>query len=154
MLQTGTEVVVSERSAGSQVGPRRFDELGGIGRHIYRLSAELARYACFCHIDRIDMIKKFFRRNWLLQAKRTESLERVNTSPRRYLPYGFALFHPASTGALQPRSVGFSAELGFWHPIAHLRDLLSLGVYGLKASGAALDPPPSEGFDMDAENSN
>ena len=127
---------------------------GGLGRHIYRLSAGLARYACFCHIDRIDMIRNFFCRNWLLQAKRTESLERVNTSPRRYLPSGLALFYPASTGALQPRSVGFSAELGFWQRIADLEDLLSLGVYGLKASGAALDPPPSEGFEMDAEDSN
>lgn len=60
------------------------------------------------------------------------SLERVYAEQMRHHPYGYALFHPASTSALQPGSVGFFNELGFWNPIAHLEDVPSLAKYGLK----------------------
>jgi len=38
----------------------------------------------------------------------------------KHHPYGYALFHPVSNESLNPGSVGFLDELGFWHPIANL----------------------------------
>ena len=72
------------------------------------------------------------------------SLERVYVEQMRHHPYGFALFHPASTSALQPGSVGFFDELGFWHSIAHLEDPLSLKRHGLNSPEEALDRSPAE----------
>lgn len=72
------------------------------------------------------------------------SLERVYADQMRHHPYGYALYHPASTTTLRPGSVGFFDGLGFWNPIAHLEDLPSLKKHGLKQPSEALERSPTE----------
>ena len=72
------------------------------------------------------------------------SLERVYADQMRHHPYGYALYHPASTTTLRPGSVGFFDGLGFWNPIAHLEDLPSLQKHGLKRPSEVLERCPSE----------
>jgi hypothetical protein len=56
----------------------------------------------------------------------------------KHHPYGYALFHPVSNESLNPGSVGFLDELGFWHPIANLEDPESLSRQGLTSPSAPL----------------
>ncbi|KAL8822490.1 MAG: hypothetical protein Q9191_006776 [Dirinaria sp. TL-2023a] len=72
------------------------------------------------------------------------SLERVYADQMRHHPYGYALYHPASTTTLRPGSVGVFDGLGFWNPIAHLEDPTSLQKHGLKPPTEGLERAPSE----------
>lgn len=47
-------------------------------------------------------------------------------------PFGFALYHPASSRILRPGAVGFFDSFGAWVPIAHLEDSESLSRHGLR----------------------
>lgn len=72
------------------------------------------------------------------------SLDRVYVEQMRHHPYGLALFHPVSTNTIQPGSVGFFNDLGFWNPIAHLEDLSTLQKHGLKPPREPLERSPPE----------
>ena len=59
-------------------------------------------------------------------------------------PFGFPLYHPASSRILRPGSVGFFNGLGIWTPIAHLEDSESLMKLNLRFPTQSLTVAPTE----------
>ena len=59
-------------------------------------------------------------------------------------PFGFALYHPASSRILRPGSVGFFDSLGVWVPVAHLEDSESLSKHGLRFPKTSLTVAKTE----------
>lgn len=88
-------------------------------------------------------------------AQKMASLADTYAERMRVHPYGFALYHPASTRVMRPGCVGFLDSHGVWTPIAHLEDSDSLTKHGLRFPKQSLTVAKTEritGWDPKVSN--